>query len=399
MERIVVVGASLAGLRAVEALRREGYDGRLSLVGDEPHAPYDRPPLSKQVLRGEWGTERIDLRRGDGLDELSLDLHLGVRATALDADARTVELSSGERLDYDGLVIATGARARRLPLGEGLAGMHVLRSLDDALALRDALAAKPRVCVIGAGFIGLEVAASCRALGLEVSAVETLPLPLSNKLGEPMGRAIAELHRAEGVDLRCGVAVSAIEGDGRVERVVLEDGTVLSADLVVVGVGVQPNVEWLQGSGVELDDGVVCDERCATALPDVVAAGDVARWPNALFGETMRVEHWTHAVEMANAAAARLLQGHDGVEPFAPVPYFWSDQYDVKIQFAGRARPDDELRVIEGGPDARKLVALYGRAGEVTGVLAWNRPPKLIAYRRQIAQGLAWADALAEAGE
>ncbi len=397
MRRIVVVGASLAGLRAVEALRREGYEGALTLVGEEPHAPYDRPPLSKQVLRGEWGEDRLDLRRGAGLEELELDARLGVRATGLDGRAREVQLADGSRLPYDGLLIATGARARRLPLGEGLSGVHVVRTLEDATALRDALVAGPRVCVIGAGFIGLEVAASCRALGLSVTAIEGLPLPLVNKLGVPMAAAVADLHRAEGVDLRCGVTVAAIEGDGRVERVRLSDGAAIDADLLVMGVGVAPNVEWLQGSGIELDDGVLCDARCATALPDVVAAGDVARWPNALFDETMRVEHWTHAVEQANAAVQRLLRGAEATEPFAPAPYFWSDQYNVKVQFAGRAREGDELQVIEGSVEARKLVALYGREGRVTGVLTWNRPPKLIAYRRQIAQGLSWADAVSSA--
>jgi len=397
MRRIVVVGASLAGLRAAEALRREGFDGALALVGEEPHPPYDRPPLSKELLRGEWEPPRIDLRRGQGVAELALELRLGARAVALDAQARCIRLADGDELTYDGLVIATGAVPRSLPFGVGMHGVHVLRTLDDALAIRAELAAHPRVCVVGAGFIGLEIAASCRRLGLAVTAVEPQGLPLLDKLGEPMARCIAELHRDHGVDLRCGVLVAAFEGDARVERVRLSDGSTVEADLVVVGIGVRPATDWLLGSGLALEDGVVCDATCATSLPDVVAAGDVARFHHAGAGAALRIEHWNHAVEMASHAARRLLGGGSFGEPFTPVPYFWSDQYDVKIQFAGRLAPGDELALIEHAPQARKLVALFGRAGRLTAVLTWNRAPVLVRYRRAIADGLAWDDALAQA--
>jgi NADPH-dependent 2,4-dienoyl-CoA reductase/sulfur reductase-like enzyme len=382
--RVVVVGASLAGLRAVEALRRDGFAGSLTLVGAEPHRPYDRPPLSKQVLLGEWDESRVFFRQKDGYDPLALELRLGCAALALDASARELHLADGARLPYDGLVIATGGAPRTLP-GPHLAGVHVLRSLDDARAVRQALRQGPRVAIVGAGFIGLEVAAVCRKLGLSVTLVETLPVPLAGVLGPRLGERVAELHREAGVELRCGVAVKALLGEAQVRGLALSDGSEVAAELVIVGIGVRPNTAWLEGSGLALDDGVLCDERCASSLPNVVAAGDVARWYNPLFGETMRVEHWTHAVEQANAAVARLLRGPQ-VEPFAPVPYFWSDQYDVKIQFAGRVRPDDELQLVVGQLSDRKFVATYGRAGRLTGVLGFNAPAQVMQYRRKIAE-------------
>lgn len=395
--RVVVVGASLAGLRAVEALRRHGHAGAIVWLGAEAHLPYDRPPLSKQFLRGQWAAERLGLRRDKGYDELSVELRLGVRATALDASNKRITLGDGSTVDYDGLVIATGASARHLPFGHGLAGVHVLRTLDDATAICEALVARPRVCVVGAGFIGLEVAASCRELGLQVTAIETLPLPLANKLGERMARLIAALHAERGVDLRCGISVVGLHGDTRVEGVELSDGSTVQAELVVVGVGVRPSIEWLHDSGLALGDGVLCDATCAASAADVVAAGDVARWNNPLFGESMRVEHWSNAGEMANHAVTKLLAGPEFVEPFKPVPYFWSDQYDLKIQFAGSVRADDEIAIIEGSERDRKLLALYGREGRVTGVLALNRPAQLVRYRRLLADGLSWQAAVASA--
>jgi 3-phenylpropionate/trans-cinnamate dioxygenase ferredoxin reductase subunit len=403
LRRIVVVGASLAGLRAVEALRRDGFDGELCLIGAEPHLPYDRPPLSKQILRGEFEPAKIALRSEADLRDLALELRLGVRATALDGARGTLALSDGSEVAYDGMLIATGAAARALPFGgtapalrggasfgQDLAGVHLLRSLDDALAIRAELAARPRVCVIGAGFIGLEVAASCRKLGLSVSAVELLSLPLINKLGARMAAELTALHQRNGVEFYTGVGVAGWLGKARVERVLLSDGRSIEADLVVIGVGVRPETAWLAGSGVQIGDGVLCDATCATALPNVVAAGDVARWHDARLGTSLRVEHWTHAVEMANHAVQRLLAGPSFVQPFTPVPYFWSDQYDVKLQFAGSAHEGDTLEVIESAPLDGKLVALYGRAGRLVGALTWNRPAQLVRYRRQIAQGAAF---------
>jgi NADPH-dependent 2,4-dienoyl-CoA reductase/sulfur reductase-like enzyme len=389
-----VVGASLAGLRAVETLREHGYDGRLVLVGAEPSLPYDRPPLSKQVLAGDWSPDQIVLRPADSYPSLALDMRLGRRATGLDLDTRAVVLDDGERIDFDGLVIATGCRPRLLPGTPDVAGLHVLRTLDDALAIRDALETTSRVVVVGAGFIGSEVAATCRMRGLDVTLLEALPIPLAKALGEEMGAACAELHRDNGVDIRVGVAVEGLDGHGRVERVRLSDGGKVDADLVVIGVGVAPETAWLEGSGLVLRDGVVCDASCFASAPGVVAAGDVARWHNPLFGVDMRVEHWTNAAEQGVAAARALLAGASA-EPFAPVPYFWSDQYDVKIQFVGMCAPGDELRIVHGSVAERRFVALYGRAGRLVGALALSRPRLLMAYRRLIAGGASWEDALA----
>ena len=393
LRAVTIVGASLAGLNAAEALRRDGFDGSVTLIGAESRLPYDRPPLSKQVLAGDWEPERAALTDSEELESDEIEARLGLRATALDLDARELTLHTGETVAFDGLVIATGARCRTMPGTEGLRGVHVLRSLDDCLALRADLEAVPqRVVVVGAGFIGAEVAATARGRGLEVTVVEALPNPLSRVLGDEMGRVCAEVHRDHGVDLRTGVGVDRIEGDGRVERVTLTDGSIIDADVVVVGIGVVPNTEWLDGSGLQVGDGVLCDASCLAA-ERVTAAGDVARWPNQLFGETMRVEHWDNAAAQGAHAARRLLNPETG--PFTPVPWFWSDQYDRKIQLAGRVRPDDEVRVVNGSVDERRFAAIYGRAGRIVGVLGFNRPRHVMRYRALIEQGASFDDALA----
>ena len=394
---IVIVGASLAGLRAAETLRREGYDERVVLVGAETHLPYDRPPLSKELLAGEWEAEHVALRK-QPYDELDLDMRLGRRATGLDVSARAVVLDGGETIAFDGLVVATGSRPRAIPGTPELDGIFVLRTLDDCLAIRSRLDAAPRVVVIGAGFIGSEVAATCRGRGLHVTVLEMLPTPLARAVGPVVGDACGRLHREHGVDLRCGVTVAGFEGHERVARVWLADGTALDADLVVVGVGVAPETGWLEGSGLALDDGVVCDATCLAA-PGVVAAGDVARWPNPLFdGESMRVEHWTNATEQGVAAARRLLVDDAGAaEVFAPVPFVWSDQYDVKIQVVGSIRGDDEVAVVDGSLDEDKFVAVFGRGGRLVGALGFSRPRVVMQYRRLIAARTSWEDALAHA--
>ena len=390
---VTIVGASLAGLNAGEALRREGFDGRVTLIGAENHLPYDRPPLSKQVLAGDWEPERAALTDPEELEDDGIEARLGVRATALDLDARQLTLHTGETVEFDGLVIATGARCRTMPGTEGIGGVHVLRSLDDCLALRADFEAMPqRVVVVGAGFIGAEVAATARGRGLDVTMVEALPTPLGRVLGDEMGEVCAEVHRDHGVDLRTAVGVESVSGDSRVERVTLSDGSMIDADVVVVGIGVIPNTEWLDGSGLEVDDGVVCDASCLAA-DRVTAAGDVARWPNELFGETMRVEHWDNAAQQGAHAARRLLDA--AVGPFTPVPWFWSDQYDRKIQLAGRVRGDDEVRVVTGSVDERRFAAIYGRAGRIVGVLGFNRPRHVMRYRALIEQGASFAEALA----
>ena len=393
LRAVTIVGASLAGLNAAEALRRDGFDGPVTLIGAESRLPYDRPPLSKQVLAGDWEPERAALTDSEELASDEIEARLGLRATALDLDARELTLHTGETVAFDGLVIATGARCRTMPGTEGLRGVHVLRSLDDCLALRADLEAVPqRVVVVGAGFIGAEVAATARGRGLEVTVVEALPNPLSRVLGDEMGRVCAEVHRDHGVDLRTGVGVDRIEGDRRVERVALTDGSIIDADVVVVGIGVVPNTEWLDGSGLQVGDGVLCDASCLAA-ERVTAAGDVARWPNQLFGETMRVEHWDNAAAQGAHAARRLLNPETG--PFTPVPWFWSDQYDRKIQLAGRVRPDDEVRVVNGSVDERRFAAIYGRAGRIVGVLGFNRPRHVMRYRALIEQAATFDEALA----
>jgi NADPH-dependent 2,4-dienoyl-CoA reductase/sulfur reductase-like enzyme len=384
IERIVIVGASLAGLRTAEALRKRGYAGRLWLVGDEPHAPYDRPPLSKQVLTGEWDQSRVFFRQKEGYGALALDMVLGQRAVSLETDEHKLHLANGDVLAYDRVVIATGARAKLLPIGRGLEGVHVIRSLDDSLAVRAALEKRPRVLVVGAGFIGLEVASVCRKLDLPVTVIDADPVPLAAKLGAQVGQAVARMHRAHGVDLRCGVTATALEGQGRVERAQLSDGSTLEVDLVVVGIGVKPNVEWLAGSGVNVGNGVECDAACATNVPGVFAAGDVCSAPNSLFDETLRVEHWTNAVDQAQLVAAGILSEKPPLT--ASVPYFWSDQYDLKLQFAGSVRSDDELTMIEGSLEDRAYVAVYGRKGMVRGALALNRPGPFIRFRKLISE-------------
>jgi len=394
---VVVVGASLAGLRAAEELRHEGHAGPVVIVGDEIHAPYDRPPLSKQFLSGKWDVLRIHHHAPDMLDTLGLDFRLGTRATGLDTDRRVVALEDGTELPYDGLVVATGATPRRLPGTEGVAGVHVLRTLDDALAIREGLAAagdRPRVVVIGAGFIGAEVAATCHGLGAEVTVVEALSVPLGRVLGDRMGEVCAGLHRDAGVALRLGVGVESVAAGAGGTTVRLSDGTALEADVVVVGIGVVPAVGWLEGSGLTVGDGVGCDERLF-AGDRVVAAGDIARWVHPGLDTELRLEHWTNAAEGGAAAARNLLAGRAGAQVYDPVPFFWSDQYAFKIQMLGRPAPDDEVVVVDGTEEDRRLVALYRRADRLAAVLAISRPRQLMAYRPLLAAGASFDEALA----
>lgn len=389
---LVVVGASLAGLRAVEAARKSGYDGAITLIGKESHLPYDRPPLSKAYLDEEDAPQATTFRTEDVLrDELGVDLVLGEPATALDTAANTVHVGERE-IPYDAAVIATGARARSLPGSEDLAGVHVLRTLDDAIAVRSALDARARTVVIGAGFIGSEIASSAHKRGLPVTVVEALPTPLVRAVGAEMGEQLAALHRMNGVDLRCGVPVSAVEGDVKVERVVLADSTVLPADLVVVGAGAAPDVEWLEGSGLALDNGIVCDERLWTGVDGVYAAGDVANWINPQFGRRMRLEHWTSAAEQG-AAAARNALNPDGAKPYSTVPYFWSDWYGTRIQFVGSASAD-EVVVVDGPIEDGRLIALYRKGDALCGALTVDGQAKIMKYRGLIMRHATWHGAL-----
>lgn len=393
MDSIAVVGASLAGLRAVETLRRLGFAGRLTLIGAESHLPYDRPPLSKELLSGEWDRDRVVLRKAP-YDELDLELLLGFRATALDAASRTITLHDGRTVRADGIVLATGAAPRALPGLPALEGIRTLRTLDDCMGLRADMERGARVCVIGAGFIGAEVAATARARGLEVTVLEALDAPMVRGVGVRIGASLAALHRANGVDLRTGVTVEAVEGDGRVERVRLAGGDVVACDVLLVAVGAAPCTDWLDGSGLVIDDGVVCDATLLAA-PGVVAAGDVARWPNPTFDdESMRIEHWTNAAEQGMHAASRLLAADGDAVPFATVPFVWSDQFGVKIQSAGRFSGADRMEVVHGSIDEHRFVAIFERSGRVSGVLGCSEPRRVMQYRRLIGARTPFDEAL-----
>ncbi|MEU1259696.1 FAD-dependent oxidoreductase [Streptomyces chartreusis] len=382
MRTVAVVGASLAGLSAARSLRRQGYAGRLVVIGDELHRPYDRPPLSKEFLAGTLGEPELALESDD--EDLRAEWLLGTRAVALDHAERTLRLADGRQVRADGFVIATGAAARTLPGSAGLAGVHTLRTLDDARALRDELALGGRLVVIGGGFIGAEVASTARALGLEVTVVEAAPAPLAGPLGEAMGAVVSALHADHGVALLCGVGVKGLSGERRVDAVLLEDGRTVPADIVVVGVGAHPNVEWLEGSGVVLDNGVKCGADGRTSLAGVVAVGDCANWYDPRAGLHRRVEHWTGARERPDAAVAALLAG-GAVEPGVPrPPYFWSDQYGVKIQFAGHAAGADSVTIEDGTPDERNVLAVYRRSGIPVAVLGMNQPRLFTRWRKQI---------------
>ena len=369
-DHLVVVGASLAGLRAVEGARAAGFAGDITLVGAEEHLPYDRPPLTKEVLT-DGEAPPLPLLRDEQsyADELRTTLRLGTTALRLDPDRRTLQLDDGE-LPFSALVIATGARPRRLPVdGQDLPGVHVVRTVDDARAVHRDLADARQVVVVGAGFIGSEVASAARARGLDVTVLEAAPTPLAHAVGARFGATLAELHGRHGTTVRCGAAVTGLDGTERVEAVRLADGSSVPADLVVVGVGAEPVVEWLEGSGVEVDDGVRCDATLATSVPGVYAAGDVARWHNPLFDRSMRLEHWTNAAEQGGAAGRHAVDP-DSAQPFGSVPYFWSDLYGSRVQLVGV--PSGEADFLVGDADAESWLALYVDGDRLVGALGLN---------------------------
>jgi 3-phenylpropionate/trans-cinnamate dioxygenase ferredoxin reductase component len=384
---IVIVGGGLAAARTAEQLRRSEYAGPITIISDEDHLPYDRPPLSKEVLRSE--TDDVTLKPAEFYEENDITVLLGKAAKSVDTAAQTVTLSDGSELAYDELVIATGLLPKRIPSFPNLVGIHVLRSFDESLALRQQAASARNAVVVGAGFIGCEVAASLRGLGVDVVLVEPQPSPLASVLGEQIGSLVARLHRAEGVDVRCGVGVAEVRGADKVEKVVLGDGTELDADLVVVGIGSHPATGWLEGTGIEVDNGVVCDAAGRASAPHVWAIGDVASWRNTV-GHQVRVEHWSNVADQARALVPAML-GHDAPAAVS-VPYFWSDQYDVKIQCLGEPEATDTVHVVED--DGRKFLAFYERDGVVAGVVGGGMPGKVMKTRAKIAAGAPIADVL-----
>ena len=413
MSKIVIVGSSLAGLRAAEKLRTDGFAGAITMVSAESHAPYDRPPLSKKFLEGEWNIDRIQLRKSEDLASLGAEWKFGVSATAIDIDQRTITLSTSEHIDYDSCIIATGGAVRKLPAQPSAQGVHILRTVDDATALRDELLPGKRLVVVGAGFIGLEAAATATKRGCSVTVLEGLPAPLIRGLGEEMGNAVGRVHSANGVTIRCNVSVQEIvtatvtaTNNGSQShvtgvRIALADGTseTVPADVVLVGIGVAPATDWLSNSGLRIHDGIVCDENLEAA-PGVFAAGDVARWVNPLFADlepTMRVEHWTTAAEQGAHAARNALAtlNDEALMPYSAVPFFWSDQFTARIQFLGRSTDAEEIRVVAGNTDDGKFAAAYMRAGRLVGVLGVSMPKVVMPARKLLETHTPWSEALA----
>lgn len=388
---VLVVGASAAGLATATALRRRGHTGRITVLGDEVHVPYDRPPLSKHYLADDWGLDRLDLVPPARLADLDLDLRLGVRAASLDLGHRIVSDTDGVEHSYDELVIATGLRPRMLP-DFPPETVHVLRTVDDAGNLRRALGAGKHLVVIGAGFIGLETAATAAKLGATVTVVEPMTRPLSNRLGAHTAERLLALHGAHGVDVRVGVSATGVTTDreGR-SGLSLSTEDRLRADAVLLAVGSVPNAEWLQGSGVVISDGVVCDEF-SRAAEHVWAAGDIARWTHVAYGRSIRVEHRTNATEQGQQVAAGIL-GH--LAPYTPVPFFWTDQFDAKIQLAGTFGPDSVETHLDVEGKKGSYLRLFHEEGRLVAALGWNAARELNDYRRELARSLCPGQAIA----
>lgn len=368
-ERIVIVGASLAGASAAAALREGGFDGELQLIGAESQPPYNRPPLSKGYLRGEERFEDQLVKPSDYYAEQHIGLRLGIRATAIDPKRKVIGLDGGEEIPYDRLLVATGGRNRTLSApGADLQGILQLRTVEDCDRIRAAARAGGRAVVVGLGFIGSEVAASLRQLGVRVAAVEGHPVPLARVLGPEVGEVLAGIHREKGVELVLEDSVAAFEGAGRVERVLTKKGRILECDLVVAGIGIMPNTELLAAAGAAVDNGVLVDERCRTSLPDVFAAGDVANHLHPIFGR-LRVEHWNNGYQHGRAAARSML---GGTQPYDYLHSFWSDQYEHLIEYAGFAADWDRL-VFRGRPESRKFLGFYLKDGIVRAAVGLNR--------------------------
>jgi NADPH-dependent 2,4-dienoyl-CoA reductase/sulfur reductase-like enzyme len=390
MDRIVVAGASIAGMSAARELRRLGFAGTIQLVDEDPHAPYRRPSVSKGLLTGAQELHDVV---APWSEQLALERVAGVRLEALDLGEHVLRGRSGADevvLPYDGLVLATGSVARSWPVDLGLDGVVTLRTVEDAMRMRDLLRTASRVVIIGGGFIGLEAAASATGLGVPATVIEAAPIPLAHAIGTALGERMAGVHRARGVDVICGVGVERIEGSGHVERVVLQDGRSIDAEIVLIAIGAAPAVGWLESSGLDISSGVACDQCCRVeGAENVVAAGDIANWVNPLYGRRMRVEHWTNAIQQASFAAGALL-GLASEDGFSSAPYFWSDQFDVKLQSYGTALGHDETVVLEDTDE--KLIVAYGRDGVLIGVAGLNAGIAVNHYRALIEARTPFAD-------
>ncbi len=380
----VIVGANLAGGRAAEALRKNGFDGRIILIGGEPDAPYERPPLSKEYLRAEQEKSKLFILSADFYRTNQIELRLGYWAEGLDVKEKSIRLDDGEEVHYDKLLLTTGAKVRRLDVpGSDLEGIYYLRTIADAEAIGAELQPGRRCVVIGAGFIGAEVAASARESGLEVTIIEILPVPMSRVLGDEMGTIYGDIHRDHGVDLRLNEGVERFEGNKRVERVVGSSGAIFDCDFVVVGVGVIPETALVEGTDIEVNNGIVVNEYCETSVPDVYAAGDVANFPNPILGQRVRLEHWQNAQNQGIAAAKNMM----GIkEVFSEVPWFWSDQYDLNMQLIGHPHHWDKL-VFRGSVPDRQFTAFFVKDGKMQAALAVNRPMDIRPCREIIQAG------------
>lgn len=388
---MVIVGGSLAGIRAAQTMRLNGYDGEVMMISDEVEVGYDRPPLSKEVLTGKFEPEQTFLLKDEAMAALDLRIMRGQAAESLDLANKQV-IVGGSPVPYARLLIATGSRARRLPFGQGLGNVFTLRTLNDAREVRKRLEGDPRVVIAGFGFIGCEVAASLSELHIPVTIIDTDVNPLG-QFGPGFRSAISALHQAHGVDMRFGVGVQGVYGARDVERVELTDGTVLDCDLLIMGVGAQPNVEWLASSGLTIDDGVVCDATLRAAK-DVYAAGDVASWVNPAFGRRMRVEHWTNASEQAQVAARNMVGSQAG-EPYGGLPYFWSVQYGSRFQYLGDLVTFDRTLWMKADDGSSTAIGLCGKDGALVGVTGIDGVRIVMSLRQQIASRIGWNQAIA----
>ena len=368
-ESYVIIGAGIAGGTAAETLRKQGFEGRVHLIGAEPYRPYDRPPLSKEFLSGAKEQEKLFFKPQDFYTEQSIELHLGTEATAIDPSLNTVTLANGESIRYDKLLLSTGSRVKRLPIpGSNLKGVHYLRTIDDSRALAHSMNGASKVVIVGAGFIGSEVAAVCKTAGLEVTVLEIQPQPMAHILGEKMGAIYANLHTNRGINLRLREGISEIRGSSRTEQVITDEGNAINCDFVVIGVGITPDTTLAESAGLHVDFGILTDQYCQTSHPDIYAAGDVANWFHPGLDRRLRVEHWDNALNQGAAAAKSML---GAPEPYSPTLYFWSDQYDLNIQYLGHATEWDHIAV-RGNPADEKFTAFYLKDGSVHGALVVN---------------------------